>query len=832
MNSNKYKKYKNKYLNLKNQIGGGIYVQYDKEMFNEIIDLGQTQCGANVLNMLGFSAVFIKHILHISKKYNQVDINSLLTVIKKYNKVIRNWDPDRILYDPGTDRNVETSYTCYNYTKSDSEKIYTDIFFSLLNGFATFYYYKRGDDSGHFSVILKSNDGIPYIYEPQTCQIIKGKRNILKEIIQQNIVHTCIFTNSLRVKKPKSYFVEKESADNVWVPEILPIILNEQYKYISPFADNYLETTLLDLTSIPCNQIPAPTPTLPPSGLPAPLPLSALPAPTLPAPAAPTLPAPLPVYYTDINRILFEFKFNRTSDANTDIINLLKRSKAISTEPPSKMILIKNNLEDILSNFITTNWFSTQKTSEKIFLLTNDIFTYSIKCYCSINKINPNRIKFVSKGGIVLYMIKNKILTKLDSTIQKVLNDYFNDYFKKSDMDFSIVIDDTFSDDEYEIIYKDMNDLSYWILIVIRAIIIENPEYCDFLTKSTYEKNNKLNELLQQINSVDIEYEGSNINNFNFQGIIHQNLKHITHFNRMDGLIEEKTQDKFVFLLNDETKLYTLFNKFSNYIITWNNSIDTTQTDEIIKTKFHLNRMKSIFNLFYINETTNKIDVLNLKGEIIDVSIQHKNTTHLMKLENIEENKIGPNGMFNTGTLDYQIKDLRFMIFKFTKYPWEGGKYEKRLYRLFLILFFKELTLDDMNYDSNIKTLKLLSIFIRRILSIKIKDLKKFKQIKTLPQIKGDTSYNVIVDEINNMNSNLIKETDEYILANLKNYEDFLTIITKNIEILQEIFELFQKLRTPSPIIQKQLSELSINKKYYKYKKKYVQLKNELDELY
>ena len=76
---------------------------------------------------------------------------------------------------------------------------------------------------------------------------------------------------------------------------------------------------------------------------------------------------------------------------------------------------------------------------------------------------------------------------------------------------------------------------------------------------------------------------------------------------------------------------------------------------------------------------------------------------------------------------------------------------------------------------------------------------------------------------------------DKDILKYLQEYHKFIIIIIKTIVVLLETFNkllyTFDKLqnkRAPSPLIPERLSSVSLEKKHYKYKNKYLQLKNDL----
>ena len=330
MKENKYIKYKKKYIDLKNQIGGGILVEFDEDMLTSIVNLGPTQCGANVLNMLGFSKVFVDYILKVSFKYDQVLNTTLLTTIKKYNNIIRKHEPQRIIYDPKKFA-LDEYYRIMRVIDSSIENIFSLIYDTIDPGFATFFLYTwevNGKSMGHYCVILKSITNIPFIYEPQTCDIIEGRRAILKSFHDRQVKYFYFFENSLKVKRPNKFFIKKSKDLNYWTPKKLPND-QEEYKYISPVKPIPLGLSREYTTDI--NNIK----------------LS---------------------YFTDIDYLVLKFNESRET---YNIFNNLIWFPSINTIKDEKNSIIQDRLKNIVTDFVTTNWFSTKKTSESIFLLVN-----------------------------------------------------------------------------------------------------------------------------------------------------------------------------------------------------------------------------------------------------------------------------------------------------------------------------------------------------------------------------------------------------------------------------------------------------------------------------
>ena len=164
--------------------------------------------------------------------------------------------------------------------------------------------------------------------------------------------------------------------------------------------------------------------------------------------------------------------------------NILDNSKAqITTE--IQVFDQKKKLLDFMTDLISKEVVFNDKNQREIFnfqYLVNNFFNFKIEEYIqnfrsptnSMFRLQPNSIFFMYKGGTTMQIIYQKYKTLLQS---KFIDDN-QDYFKRSDSDYAIVINKEIIKDEklYFILYYEMNILCYNILQRIK----------DFLNDKTY----------------------------------------------------------------------------------------------------------------------------------------------------------------------------------------------------------------------------------------------------------------------------------------------------------------------------------------------------------
>lgn len=143
-------------------------------------------------------------------------------------------------------------------------------------------------------------------------------------------------------------------------------------------------------------------------------------------------------------------------------------------------------------------------------------------------------------------------------------------------------------------------------------------------------------------------------------------------------------------------------------------------TDGKFKSKFTLVRMKMNFTAF-VRSVDGKYGLMNIPGEVIDISIPHRDATEMYQFYDsiddyiTEYNYVGKFGLdkvfkFKGYTLKYFIKDLNKMLFRERKYPWLAEKYEKRIYRV-LFLYIIDMFINVPNKDLQLSIQQLKQAF-------------------------------------------------------------------------------------------------------------------------
>lgn len=443
------------------------------------------------------------------------------------------------------------------------------------------------------------------------------------------------------------------------------------------------------------------------------------------------------------------------------------------------------------------------------------------------------KIKFYAKGGLVLHMLKNKYLDTIENVaVKKILHNY-DQFFKKSDMDFSITIDKTsLSEQEYNQIYKDMSELSYYLLYLIRRHIRYFPtEYSDYHKLNNKYKKKLLEELRKKMNNsnyIKKQIDGS----LYVCKLVHNNNYVEEPCNRDITYNFEKKFDTFIVKEDTSLKSYvpSKINNYPNeevkdYYIIYNNSTDFDING--VRTKIFLARLKSLFSI-YIIDSTKCCTFKNLGAEMIDVIITHydskqkldiKNNLTLHKIKNYDSE-------FNIPTIDYFLKELELIIFNH-KYPWADVKWEKRLHRylfLYIVVLIKSAKKSDLEeFIEEMKELK------NQVLLLEIKNLSISSE---------DNIFKRLKDNINNLIKYInddIRDTKSNLMLNLNNFISYVSIIIENLLIYDTIFtELDRKLQKPSILLSRQpsntLSLKESKQKYLKYKNKYISLKNKLKQ--
>lgn len=356
----------------------------------------------------------------------------------------------------------------------------------------------------------------------------------------------------------------------------------------------------------------------------------------------------------------------------------------------------KKELDDIMTDIVTNHFLKEQDEIAHFIKLITTTFDNAIDLYKKKKNINKTDIIFVYKGGNVLRFIINSLIDLLPGDSERILEDNYSDYFKKSDADFTIYINPNLKD--YDNIYDNMITMSYYVLNLIRnEISMNRDKYFDFYDLNIEHKKEILNDYLVKLNNASV----INDKKYNNEENIYYNKKIIAlafdnicvKNSEFDCLDSNSNRDDFIIDYNkDKSKIIISpidNNNLTPFYLSVNKTLQFTKGEYF--THFDLVRMKINFKMYFKNEETVS---KNLGGEAIDISIQHRDSLKNSKdynmwyfFKNLNKNitvfTYDNDFSFNATSFYYLIHDLERMLFFEVTLPWDDVKYEKRLNRLF-----------------------------------------------------------------------------------------------------------------------------------------------------
>jgi hypothetical protein len=374
---------------------------------------------------------------------------------------------------------------------------------------------------------------------------------------------------------------------------------------------------------------------------------------------------------------------------------------------------IKFNLEGIIKNEDTQYEDLKRSVKGELTDFINEYFltynTNQIKLIKTIyNYINPvlksyniPNLKLIFKGGNVMNIISNNIIKFFTNDSDKIINKFFKPFLKKSDNDFTILLNP--NTPNYEMIYYDISKSVFYALNKIRNQIEENPkQYFEIYNYDEKKINTLFYDLLLKLNGLEDAF-----------------IKPI------NSIKLNKLNDKLIELKNNKNIVVYGSEYYNYYYNSLNRSlIFKDVNDNIIK--FVLLRTKLNFLL---NKT------YNIGGELIDISMPHKDDHGINILNTndkfnnfIKENvsEFTQNGInYNIININYIVHDLYKILFIANKYAWDDTKYKKRLIRYIFFIFLDLVNNHPISKESLIKIKKCFSTDLTQCESKDLNNLYK-----------------------------------------------------------------------------------------------------------
>ena len=365
---------------------------------------------------------------------------------------------------------------------------------------------------------------------------------------------------------------------------------------------------------------------------------------------------------------------------------------------------LNRELKGICTDIVVNDFFKSEECLYNFLLLVYSSFENVINAYKSKHKLQETDIFFTFKGGNILRIVYKELLLELPNAVASHLKDYYKKFFKRSDADFSIYINPTLK--KYNEHYEEMMLIAYYLQIKIRDIILKNPtKYFDYFKYNNDFRQKILQKYLINFNNANSFKDKKNYKYYD--GVV----KNLTFINNSSSR-KQKYNYLSDFLIKEGKHANQLIQKFINnkksyMYISWNRTLEFKSGDGGI-TKFALIRTKINFNLDIEKKNSEKI--INMAGELIDVSIPHRKDKSINEVfekydkaisrytmnesDSYSQNHSQKSFEFNSYSLEFLIEDLEKILFHVAKFPWDDNKYVKRLNRLcylyFLDMFIKQ----------------------------------------------------------------------------------------------------------------------------------------------
>jgi hypothetical protein len=555
------------------------------------------------------------------------------------------------------------------------------------------------------------------------------------------------------------------------------------------------------------------------------------------------------------------------------VSNALQDKKFPDQLADSELVFDKNNyikqgrdndLRNDATDFINKHFFSSDDKFYNFLINFYKVMSDALKKY--ITKIRPTlkdryglldsydidkNIKLIFKGGNVLKAVYSKYKYETSGTVADNLNQLFNKYFSRSDLDYQIIIYPKLTSTEqnnkiiYEFLVDKISILVYWVMNEFRkGYIYKLEDTFDFYQLNNTCKisklqilKNKLNSTLQNIQQSDNfrkfittygaefdYYSTMKIKNIFFNNVcsdkneLEQYIKNVQTNVVENDIVKSvlNIQNKFYNYRNDiyvEDKIIDDGSKINvktisqdgadskceHYITFIKNVYSNNNPNHLVRT-FGLIRTKINFLAEFTSDIggVTKYGAINVPGELIDLSISRYEDNRNKKFDSktidemYTEYTFDGHGdddfKFYSYNLEFLMVDLYEVIYADNLVPWEDIKYEKRLYRLF---FFSIIELLSLNIGE-----PGLILFIAKLNEIKSADLDIIEQYSDyfnglFSQITNSKIKELMFMKIFNKHPEIFTNTSQTDKNKMRHYYGTIQLLLKEIDVILSNIKIF-----------------------------------------
>lgn len=425
--------------------------------------------------------------------------------------------------------------------------------------------------------------------------------------------------------------------------------------------------------------------------------------------------------------------------------------------------------KDASTDFVNDEYIKTNRETLNLLQVAFRVIGGGLEYYKKKKKLNKNDIIFYYKGGNVMKLYFDNFRDLYIGEINELISKEYKKYFKKSDNDFSILVNPY--QKNYNKIFNDVNNLTYLLLDKVRNIVVSNEKiFFEFPKLNNFEQQGKLRAFRDQVNK--------------------DNPKKF-----VEQITISKASDKFIFF--DEqgnTVIDEILGKESkNIYISYNTALRFTKKKDYL---IHFNLIRSKITFKYDIKKPEQ-ETINIGGEHIDISIPIHDDSQMVSYQNNEKwNKImnhhfyyGYNRendfYYTVWNINYIINDLLNTIFVQKIEPWEDRKYEKRINRIFYFLLVDSIykiipNIDYKNVEKIKKDYKAVAKIFNKKAQLKQSDLhyKNDNLLKVYDRLYYTITYfkqkKAKIKEFNKIVNNNFKRLDDIFnksIKVLKNYK-------------------------------------------------------------
>lgn len=479
------------------------------------------------------------------------------------------------------------------------------------------------------------------------------------------------------------------------------------------------------------------------------------------------------------------------------------------TDAPYKDL--NREIKDLGTDFIVNEFFNTPETLFNFLRLVYERLDTMVKTYRAEKRLPDDAVVFIFKGGNVMRMVANQVFQLVPPDAATILKDRYAEFFKRSDADFSILVDQKKlrRRQNYNAVMDDLTKRAYETLNSIRNEITQNPDlYSNFLQLNTKIAGERLGKYFANLKKLESLKDKENENWFGakFRQLQLQEDRALArgpvcqYEGQNDYLYEWENADKKKIIgipLNRRGKwIMNTINK----ALEWPSGLNPK---DLIK--FYLVRSKVQFEYTYSKDGT--VIRKPIGGELIDVSFPHRDDFRLAAFfrnlkTGIADYKItldetGESIVVKAESVSGLANDVREVLFEQFPRPWEASKYVKRINRLFFFGIIDMLgSLGVGSPDAEVYINDILDLILKPMENVlpmsndsKHLALKAHKAVEELskhyPEMPIINRFFAAVDElVSHRFFNSPKENDE------AEFKEMVKVIKENLEIIRALSKL------------------------------------------